>query len=456
MCRYLLFCASAVAIPTKGNLPRLVRKAMKDAGSAKIIHLWCCLTLGQMDTLQNSHLVFIACWGCGKTLLMITKARELNNLGENVLILVFLDGNSVKKGHKSLLILDLEEKLKDCENIRVKGVHYIDGEPMRDIDGNIFSTDEYQHIFIDEYFDDLYRLSFKSTKAFVKMISGKQTVWVSISNSYKKTDTVENVEDVIKMAIGFFPNGFKIANLSKSLRLTENVFNEVKNLAKLESNRYVLNHVLISESSTPSNIAEGYPLIKLAKEPFRTSLQNCLDLFNDYQTMIVIDEESAFVLATSLDFIVDKFLEEIWDKETIQNAFHDDKALTLLDLLQSELKKMGIDSIFFTKDSEGSKKWMAGIMGQIMISTPAYIKGFECEAILDFTAGEDPQIYSRGSIRIVKAPPENLRIIPFDHNDVFENQDLLNKLLCKMISSLLIDNKCCWSLGLGFSFLNLC
>ena len=170
------------------------------------------------------------------------------------------------------------------------------------------------------------------------------------------------------MAIGFFPNGFKIAKLSKSLRLTENVFNEVKNLAKLESNRYVLNHVLISESSTPSNIAEGYPLIKLAKEPFTTSLQNCLDLFNDYQTMIVIDEESAFVLATSLDFIVDKFLEEIWDKETILNAFHDDKALTLLDLLQSELKKMGIDSIFFTKDSEGSKKWMAGIMGQIMIS----------------------------------------------------------------------------------------
>jgi hypothetical protein len=38
-------------------------------------------------------------------------------------------------------------------------------------------------------------------------------------------------------------------------------------------------------------------------------------------------------------------------KETIMNSFHDDKTLALLDLLQSEIKKIGIDSI---------KKWMAG------------------------------------------------------------------------------------------------
>ena len=75
---------------------------------------------------------------------------------------------------------------------------------------------------------------------------------------------------------------------------------------------------------------------------------------------------------------------------------------------------------------------MAGKIGQILISTPAYIKGFECEAIVDFTAGEDPQIYSRASIQVVKAPLENLRIRLIDYNDVFENQDLLSKLLCKM------------------------
>ena len=125
-------------------------------------------------------------------------------------------------------------------------------------------------------------------------------------------------------------------------------------------------------------------------------------------------------------------LEDIWDKETIINTFRDDKTSTLLDLLQSELKKLGIDSIFVTGDSESIKTWMGGNMGQILISTPAYIKGFECEAIVDFTAGEDPQIYSRASIQVVKAPLENLRIRLIDYNDVFENQDLLSTLLCKI------------------------
>ena len=186
------------------------------------------------------------------------------------------------------------------------------------------------------------------------------------------------------------------------------------------------------ESSTPSNISEGNPLIKLATESFRVSLKKCSDIFSVYQTMILIDEECATVLATSLDVTIDNFLEAIWDKDTILKAFLDDKIFTLLDFLQSELKKMGIDSIFVTENSEGIKKWMAGKLGQILISTPAYIKGFECEAVLDFTAGEDPQIYSRASIQIVKAPPENLRTVSINYDDVFENQDLQSKLLCKM------------------------
>ena len=147
--------------------------------------------------------------------------------------------------------------------------------------------------------------------------------------------------------------------------------------------------------------------------------------------MIIIDEECHTVLATLSDFIVDNFLEEIWDNDAILNAFFDDQKFTLLDLLQSELKEMGIDSIFVTENSEGIKKWMAGKIGQILISTPAYIKGFECEAIVDFTPGEDPQIYSRASIQIVKASPENLKTISFDCNGVFENQVLLSRLLCK-------------------------
>ena len=76
--------------------------------------------------LDESHLVFVACWGTGKTLLMITKAKELNELGEKVLMLVFLNGKEIIKGQKSLLILDLEEKLKEYQNVTVKGVIYLE------------------------------------------------------------------------------------------------------------------------------------------------------------------------------------------------------------------------------------------------------------------------------------------------------------------------------------------
>ena len=76
--------------------------------------------------LDEPYLVFVACWGSGKTLLMITKAKELNALGEKVLMLVFLNGKEIEEGQKSLLILDLEEKLKEYQNVTVKGVRYME------------------------------------------------------------------------------------------------------------------------------------------------------------------------------------------------------------------------------------------------------------------------------------------------------------------------------------------
>ena len=140
--------------------------------------------------LDEPFLVFVACWGSGKTLLMITKAKELDALGEKVLILVFLNGKEIKEGQKSLLILDLEEKLKEYQNITVKGVRYTEWGfrlySMKDIDGNDLSTEGYDHIFVDEYFEDLIILNEESIKKFKELIKGKKTVWVSLSNSYNK------------------------------------------------------------------------------------------------------------------------------------------------------------------------------------------------------------------------------------------------------------------------------
>ena len=145
--------------------------------------------------LDEPYLVFVACWGSGKTLLMITKAKELNALGEKVLMLVFLNGKEIEEGQKSLLILDLEEKLKEYQNVTVKGVRYMelskDDYYMKDLDGNDLSTDGYDHIFVDEYFEDLIKLNKESIKKFKELIRGKKTVWVSLSNSYNKPTVPE-------------------------------------------------------------------------------------------------------------------------------------------------------------------------------------------------------------------------------------------------------------------------
>ena len=156
------------------------------------------MTFAPDFVLDESYLVFVACWGTGKTLLMITKAKELNELGEKILILVFLNGKEIEEGQKSLLILDLEEKLKEYQNVTVKGVRYIEWSEgrkeyysMKDVDGNDLSTDGYDHIFVDEYFEDLIKLNKESIKKFKELIKGKKTVWVSLSNSYNKPTVPE-------------------------------------------------------------------------------------------------------------------------------------------------------------------------------------------------------------------------------------------------------------------------
>ena len=140
----------------------------------------------------------------------MTKAMELNELGEKVLMLVFLNGKEIEEGQKSLLILDLEEKLKEYQNVTVKGVRYIelseDNYSMKDIDGNDLSTDGYDHIFVDEFFEDLIKLSKDAIKKFKEMTEGKKTVWVCFSNSYNKPTVPQ---------IGSDPSEYKFANYYK-------------------------------------------------------------------------------------------------------------------------------------------------------------------------------------------------------------------------------------------------
>jgi hypothetical protein len=109
------------------------------------------------------------------------------------------------------------------------------------------------------------------------------------------------VEGVAKAAKNFFPN-FEIAKISNHLRLTKNVSEEVKRLA-LRRNPDAPNNVLMSNSTLPSNIAEGHPLVSIQDKHFIPALEECLRLCKGLKTMIVVDTKSADKYRELLRFV---------------------------------------------------------------------------------------------------------------------------------------------------------
>ena len=159
------------------------------------------MTPDQRMILYQSHVIFISCWGTGKTLLMISKAIEIANSGENVLFLVFIAGPSDKE---PLLVYDLELKFRNYARIHVKSVHFIDGED----NGLLNLTKNYSHVMVDELFDNSHRLSEVSKSEIKSMVGSKTTVWMAISNSYKNigNEMSERPEEGIKENVSFIPS----------------------------------------------------------------------------------------------------------------------------------------------------------------------------------------------------------------------------------------------------------
>ena len=98
------------------------------------------------------------------------------------------------------------------------------------------------------------------------------------------------VEDAVKTAMDFFPN-FEITKINNHLRRTKNVSEEVHRVA-LNTTPGVPNKFLMSDSTIPSNIAEGYPLVDIGQYS-RKTLEECLTLTEGLKTMIVVDTRLA-------------------------------------------------------------------------------------------------------------------------------------------------------------------
>ena len=153
------------------------------------------------------------------------------------------------------------------------------------------------------------------------------------------------VEDVAKAAKDFFPN-FEIAKINTHLRLTKNVSEEVQRLA-LGSNPGVPNNVLMSNSTLPSNIAEGHPLVNIGQYS-RQTLEKCLILSKGLKTMIVVDTNLASKYKDMLCFLL-KSLEFNLDQQTIDDILI---YIGKFYVLKGHIESFGKKAIFLTDDRE--------------------------------------------------------------------------------------------------------
>ena len=90
-------------------------------------------------------------------------------------------------------------------------------------------------------------------------------------------------------------------------------------------------------------------------------------------------------------------------------------------LLKKHIESFGKKAIFLTEEREFRNteteaetcQWVCEQTDYVLVTTPPYIKGFECEAIIDFTSMQEPDVLSRATIRVIKVPGRN-EIIEFD------------------------------------------
>jgi hypothetical protein len=58
-------------------------------------------------------------------------------------------------------------------------------------------------------------------------------------------------------------------------------------------------------------------------------------------------------------------------------------------------------------------QWVCDQTDYFLVTTLPYIKGFECEAIIDFTSMKEPDVLSRATIRVIKVSGRS-KIIKID------------------------------------------
>ena len=116
---------------------------------------------------------------------------------------------------------------------------------------------DYQHVMADEFFEDIHSFHSRSKEEIKEFFASKLTVWIAISNEYRRNpESIINTD--VLLTTYFF--GFKVAKMDAALRMTGNNAMIIKsNYQKIKQfNRLKLNGRLCAELKVHPNLVEGW------------------------------------------------------------------------------------------------------------------------------------------------------------------------------------------------------
>ena len=390
-----LFSGPPIPLPVRGNMVSFVSKALQEAGSLANIRLWAYPNPSQRAIFSSPKLILLGPWGCGKTLFLTSEAIDTANRGEKAMLLIFAECGAYST-KKSMLTLDMEEKLKDYPNITVKTIFFIDGD-----DNNLMKlTSDCKHIFVDEMFADIEALEPESQEELRKLFSSKETVWVAMSNFYYRS-RLDGSVDLEAWAKSKLPDDFQVVRMDTPLRMPATVAKSIKEgySGMSKATQLHFNSRLMAECQVPSNLVEGCAIERFFSDKLEALyqlLQPALEQVpeDNYAVMIIddrpLEETNAFMRS-----LIKCKCRDIILVLTVKLA-----------MLKAGKELTEFHCIGHSSPEERLKKLITVDRNRDLVLSTALKNGYEHNVIFDLT--NTHAVSSRSSAKLVRLLPNTL------------------------------------------------
>ena len=385
------------------------RNVMGNQGRLPNVMVWCFPTPDQRAVLHQSHVLFYAPFGGGKTLLKIKRALELEESGNQVLFLVYHCNKRRRNlSKKTLLYLHLKKTFKDHPNIKLLQFGYMFGQSKKfhfsDIGPKYLHevTKNYKHIFIDEL--DIYLLLLRdqnpdqsAEEEIMDGIKDKELVWMSFSGKEEAhnkdpvrrdlTMTVDDGEQYLQNVLQKAAY-FQICRMNLALRTPKSVIEKVRAelVQKIEQgshnpNVHQIMERLLFKSIVPKTLAEGSEqdfsqsdITTITNFLFHPTIENTI-LNATSGLVIVKDDKNVLHEKLNCEVCASKFIKgfftSIFRRLKKKVLFHFDCCWYTISSTEQEINDNRKDSFIVTNEYLAD-----GYEAEVVIELSAYYTNF--------------------------------------------------------------------------------